>query len=132
MITSSVEKKKQISNYLKVDDFNKEFYKENRVEIIYDSNIQWLETGLRTFAQLVVWISYIIFLLIMIKTVEKQQLYKSLVSLGSSMFINLMYLNTFYLKAFRQMEISLVSLTLCMNLLKSDPLPTPKQLLRVL
>ena len=43
------------------------------------------------------------------------------------MFINLLYLNTFYLKAFRQMEISLYSLTLCFDKLRSSPLPTPRQ-----
>jgi hypothetical protein len=55
----------------------------------------------------------------MIKTVQNQSLYTSLVSLGCSMFINLSYLNTFYLKAFRQLEISLVSLTLCLDVLKN-------------
>jgi ABC-type multidrug transport system fused ATPase/permease subunit len=83
-------------------------------------------------AELMVWVAFVIFLIIMIYTVQNISIYTSLVSLGCSMFINLMYLNTFYLKAFRQMEISLYSLTLCMDFLKQEPNPTPRQILRVL
>ena len=69
-------------------------------------------------AELIVWVCFVVFLIIMIYTVQNISIYTSLVGLGCSMFINLMYLNTFYLKAFRQMEISLYSLTLCIHFLK--------------
>lgn len=87
---------------------------------------------MRTLAELMVWLAFIAFLIIMIYTVQNISIYTSLVSLGCSMFINLMYLNTFYLKAFRQTEISLFSLTLCMNFLHDEPHPTPRQIMRVL
>ncbi len=83
-------------------------------------------------AELLVWVGFVVFLVIMIETVQNVSLFTSLVSLGCSMFINLMYLNTFYLKAFRQMEISLYSLTLSIDFLKREPNPTPRQILRVL
>ena len=97
-----MERFESIGKSLKANEFNNEFHKQNRIEIIYDSNIEWLETGVRTLAELLVWLAFIVFLIIMIYTVQNISVYTSLVSLGCSMFINLMYLNTFYLKAFRQ------------------------------
>lgn len=130
-ISFAVDRFRSITKYLKINELNDKFHSESKVELIYDCNIEWLETSVRTMAELMVWIIFVIYLVIMIKTVENQNIYTSLVSLGCSMFINLMYLNTFYLKAFRQMEISLVSLTICMDLLKNEPNPTHRQLLRL-
>jgi len=73
---------------------------------------------------------FIMFLVIMVLTVKNQTSYTSLVSLGCSMFINLLYLNTFYLKAFRQTEVSLYSLTVVFDRLKKSPNPTIRQVRR--
>jgi hypothetical protein len=132
LISTAVDRYQSISQALKADSFNADVHRHNSVEIIYACNNEWLETGVRTIAELMVWLSFVVFLIIMVYTVQNISIYTSLVSLGCSMFINLMYLNTFYLKAFRQMEISLYSLTICMNFLKQPPNPTPRQILRVL
>jgi hypothetical protein len=81
-------------------------------------------------SEFVVWICFVCFLMIMVLTVKNQTSYTSLVSLGCSMFINLLYLNTFYLKAFRQAEISLYSLTVVFDRLKKPPNPTLRQVRR--
>ena len=81
-------------------------------------------------SEFIVWALFVVFLVIMILTVKNQSSYTSLVSLGCSMFINLLYLNTFYLKAFRQTEVSLYSLTVVFNLLKKPPNPTLRQVRR--
>jgi TRAP-type C4-dicarboxylate transport system permease small subunit len=91
---------------------------QNKVEIIYCCNHEWLETSVRTFAEVFIIIFFLLFLIVMIKTVPNQGTNTSIVGLGCGLFIGLMYLNTFFLKCFRQMEISLVSLTLCMDALR--------------
>lgn len=127
MVANAVSRNRAISKYQKINDFNRIFHAQNKIELIYGCNIEWLETGVRTIAEFLVWLFFLVFLIIMIETVQNDLFYTSLVSLGCSMFINLMYLNTFYLKAFRQLEISLVSLTLCLDVLKNEPNLTERQ-----
>ena len=81
-------------------------------------------------SEFVVCICFVCFLMIMVLTVKNQTSYTSLVRLGCSMFINLLYLNTFYLKAFRQTEVSLYSLTVVFERLKNPPNPNLRQVRR--